>query len=42
MKNEDYISVTFGCSQIIGKYRFLSSNLNSIVKTLVDFKHKMF
>ena len=37
---EDYISVTFGCIRFIDSYRFLSSSLGSLVKTLDndDFK----
>ena len=38
--NEEYISVTYGCIRFIDSYRFLSSNLDSIVKTLVDNIHK--
>ena len=30
----------YGFSQFIAEYRFLSSSLNSLVKTLVDIKHK--
>ena len=33
--NEEYISVTYGCIRIIDRYRFLSSSLDSLVKTLV-------
>ena len=35
--NEEYISVTYGC---IDSYRFISSSLDSLVKTLVDSSHK--
>ena len=38
--NEDYISVTYGCIRFIDSYRFLSSSLNSLVKTLVDNSNK--
>ena len=34
--NEEYISVTYGCIRFIDSYRFLSSGLDSLVKTLVD------
>ena len=37
---EEYISVTYGCIRFIDSYRFLSSGLNSLVKTLVDNSHK--
>ena len=38
--NEEYISVTYGCIRFIDSYRFLSSSLDSLVKTLVDNNHK--
>ena len=38
--NEEYISVTYGCIKFIDSYRFLSSGLDSLVKTLVDNNHK--
>ena len=38
--NEEYISVTYGCIRFIDSYRFLSSGLDSLVKTLVDFSNK--
>ena len=38
--NEEYISVTYGCIRIIDSYRFLSSGLDSLVKTLVDNSHR--
>ena len=40
--NEEYISVTYGCFRFIDSYRFLSSSLDSLVKTLVDNLHKTF
>ena len=38
--NEEYISVTYGCIRFIDSYRFLSSDLDSLVKNLDedDFK----
>ena len=38
--NEEYISVTYGCIRFIDSYRFLSSGLDSLVKTLVDNSRK--
>ena len=38
--NEEYISVTYGCIRFIDSYRFLSSGLDSLVKTLVDDSNK--
>ena len=38
--NEEYISVTCGCIRFIDSYRFLSSSLDSLVKTLVDNSDK--
>ena len=38
--NEEYISVTYGCSRFIDSYRVLSSGLDSLVKSLVDNSHK--
>ena len=38
--NEEYISVTYGCIRLIDSYRFLSSGLDSLVKTLVDNSQK--
>ena len=40
--NEEYISVTYGCVRFIDSYRFLLSDLDSLVKTLVDNSHKTF
>ena len=34
--NEEYISMTYGCIKFIDSYRFLSSSLDSLVKTIVD------
>ena len=39
--NEQYISVTYGCIRFIDSYRFLSSSLFSLVKSLVDDSHKI-
>ena len=38
--NEEYLSVTYGCIKFIESYRFQSSSLNALVKTLVDNSHK--
>ena len=38
--NEEYISVTNGCIRFIDSYRFQSSSLDSLVKTLVDNGNK--
>ena len=38
--NEEYISVTYGCIRFIDSYRFLSSSLDSLVKTLVYNSNK--
>ena len=38
--NEEYISVIYGCITFIDSYRFLSSGLYSLVKSLVDNSHK--
>ena len=38
--NEEYISVTYGCIRFIDGYRFQSSSLDSLVKTLVDNSNK--
>ena len=38
--NEEYISVTYGCIRFIDSYRFLTSGLDSLVRTLVDNNHK--
>ena len=40
--NEEYIRVTYGCSRFVDSYRFLSSSLDSLVRTLVDNNHKTF
>ena len=38
--NEEYISVRYGCIRFIDSYRFQSSGLDSLVKTLVDDSNK--
>ena len=38
--NEEYISVTYGCINFIDNYRFQSSRLDSLVKTIVDKSNK--
>ena len=38
--NEEFISVTYGSIRYKDSYRFLSSSLDSLVKTLVDKSHK--
>ena len=40
--NAEYLSVTYGCIRFIHSYRFLSSSLVSLVKTLVDIDHETF
>ena len=39
--NEEYIHVTYGCTGFIDIYRFLSSSLGSLVRTLVGNSHKI-
>ena len=39
--NQGYISVTHGCFRFTDTYRFLSSSLDSCVKTLVDKSDKI-
>ena len=39
-RNEEYTSVTYGCIRFIDSYRFSSSGLHSLVKTLDDNSHK--
>ena len=36
IKNEEYISVTYGCIRFTVSYRFQLSSLDSLVKTVVD------
>ena len=38
--NEEYISVRYGCIRFIDSYRFLSSSLYSLAKTIFDNSHK--
>ena len=38
--NEEYISVTYDCIRFFDSYRFSSSSLDSLVKTLVDNSHE--
>ena len=38
--NEKNISVPYGCIRFVDSYRFLSSGLDSLVKTLVNNSHK--
>ena len=38
--SEEHIYVTYGCIRFIDSYRFLSSSLDSLVKTLVDNSHE--
>ena len=38
--NEEYISIIYGCIRFIHSYRFLSSGLDALVKTLVDNSNK--
>ena len=38
--NEEYLSVTYGCIRFIDSYRFQSSSLDSLVKTVVDNSNK--
>ena len=37
---EEYVSVTYGCIRLIDSYQFLSSSLDSLVKTIVDNSNK--
>ena len=37
---EKYVSVRYGCIRFTDSYRFFSSSLDSLVKTLVDSSHK--
>ena len=38
--NEKYISVTYGRIRLMDSYRFISSSLDSLVRTLVDINLK--
>ena len=37
---KEYISVRYGCVRFVDSYRFLSSSLVSLGKTLIDNSHK--
>ena len=39
-RNEEYISVTYGCIRFIDSYRFLSSGLDKLFSNLVDNSNK--
>ena len=39
-EDEEYKSVTHGCIRFIDTFWFLSSSLDSLVKTLIDNKQK--
>ena len=39
--NEEFTSVTYGCIRFFDSYRFQSSSLDALVKTLVDNSHKI-
>ena len=39
-KNEEFLSVAYGCMRFIDIYRLLSSSLDALVKTLLDNKNK--
>ena len=39
-RNEEYISVNYACIRFIDSYRFLSSGLDSLVRTVVDKSNK--
>ena len=38
--NEEYVSVTYACIRLMNSYRFSSTSLDSLVKTLVDNSNK--
>ena len=38
--NEEYISVTYGCFRFFDSYRFFSSGLDALIKTLIDNSKK--
>ena len=39
--NEEYKLVSYGCKRFFDSYSFLSSSLDSLVKSLVDNSHKI-
>ena len=39
-KNEEFLSVTYGCIRFIDSYRFQSNSLDSLIKTVVDNSNK--
>ena len=38
--NEEYVSVSDGCIEFIGCFRFFSNSLGSLVKTIIDNSHE--
>ena len=38
--NEEFISVTYECRRFLDSHTYLSSSLDSLVKSLVDSTHK--
>ena len=39
-KNEDYVSVGYGCIRLLDSYRFLSSSLDELIETLIENSQK--